>query len=57
MDSLFPEAMLQRIENCGVIAVLVIDEPENAVPLARALLACGIDDCKQDHTSSTAQHE
>ena len=43
MDSLFPEAMLQRIENCGVIAVLVIDEPENAVPLARALLACGID--------------
>ena len=35
--------MLQRIENCGVIAVLVIDEPENAVPLARALLACGID--------------
>ena len=43
MDSLFPEAMLQRIENCGVIAVLVIDEPENAVSLARALLACGID--------------
>ena len=43
MDSLFPEPMLQRIEKCGVIAVLVVDRPEDAVPLARALLACGID--------------
>ena len=43
MDSLFPKAMLQRIEKCGVIAVLVVDQPENVVPLARALLACGID--------------
>jgi len=43
MNSLFPEEMLQRIENCGVIAVLVIDQPEHAVPLARALMACGID--------------
>jgi len=43
MDSLFPEPMLQRIEKCGVIAVLVVDQPEDAVPLARALLACGVD--------------
>ncbi|MAI35704.1 MAG: bifunctional 4-hydroxy-2-oxoglutarate aldolase/2-dehydro-3-deoxy-phosphogluconate aldolase [Rubripirellula sp.] len=43
MDSLFPESILQRIEKCGVIAVLVIDQPEDVVPLARALLACGID--------------
>ena len=43
MDSLFPESTLQRIEKSGVIAVLVIDQPEDAVPLARALLACGID--------------
>jgi len=43
MNSLFPDEMLQRIENCGVIAVLVIDQPEHAVPLARALMACGID--------------
>ena len=43
MDSLFAESTLQRIENSGVIAVLVIDQPEDAVPLARALLACGID--------------
>lgn len=43
MDSLFPESTLKRIEKSGVIAVLVIDQPEDAVPLARALLACGID--------------
>ena len=35
--------ILQRIGNSGVIAVLVIDRAEDAVPLARALLAGGID--------------
>jgi 2-dehydro-3-deoxyphosphogluconate aldolase/(4S)-4-hydroxy-2-oxoglutarate aldolase len=43
MPSLFPEQTLQRIENAGVIAVLVIDEPDRIVPLCRALLACGLD--------------
>ena len=43
MESQFPPATLERIEQCGVIATLVIDEAEHVVPLARALLACGID--------------
>lgn len=43
MDSQFSAATLERIENCGVIATLVIDEAEHIVPLAKALLACGID--------------
>ena len=43
MKSLFPAEMLQRIEGCGVIAVLVIDEASHVVPLCRALVACGID--------------
>lgn len=43
MESQFPQQMLDRIEQCGVIAVLVIDEASHIVPLAKALLACGID--------------
>ncbi|MCG8650606.1 MAG: bifunctional 4-hydroxy-2-oxoglutarate aldolase/2-dehydro-3-deoxy-phosphogluconate aldolase [Pirellulales bacterium] len=43
MDSQFPAAMLDRIERCGVIAVLVIERPEDAIALAKALLAGGID--------------
>jgi 2-dehydro-3-deoxyphosphogluconate aldolase/(4S)-4-hydroxy-2-oxoglutarate aldolase len=43
MESQFPPATLERIEQCGVIATLVIDEAEHVVPLAKALLACGID--------------
>ena len=43
MDSLFPQETLEKIENSGIIAVLVIDDPESVVPLARALIACGID--------------
>ena len=43
LESQFPPATLERIERCGVIATLVIDEAENVVPLAKALLACGID--------------
>jgi 2-dehydro-3-deoxyphosphogluconate aldolase/(4S)-4-hydroxy-2-oxoglutarate aldolase len=34
---------LERIERCGVVAVLVVDELEHAVPLAVALLDGGID--------------
>lgn len=42
MKSQFPGEMLQRIDSCGVIAVIVIDQPQHAVPLAKALLAGGI---------------
>ena len=35
--------ILDRIEKAGVIAVLVIDDPQDAVPVARALVAGGID--------------
>jgi 2-dehydro-3-deoxyphosphogluconate aldolase/(4S)-4-hydroxy-2-oxoglutarate aldolase len=43
MPSLFPDETLRRIEKAGVVAVLVIDEPDRIVPLCRALLACGLD--------------
>ncbi len=43
MKELFNEKLTGRIEACGVIAVLVIDRVEDAVPLAKALLAGGID--------------
>ncbi|MGI9470440.1 MAG: bifunctional 4-hydroxy-2-oxoglutarate aldolase/2-dehydro-3-deoxy-phosphogluconate aldolase [Rubripirellula sp.] len=43
MDSLFPSETLARMESSGIIAVLVVDEPAAVVPLARALIACGID--------------
>lgn len=42
MKSQFPSEIRDRIEACGVIAVLVIDEVEHAVPLAKALMAGGI---------------
>jgi 2-dehydro-3-deoxyphosphogluconate aldolase / (4S)-4-hydroxy-2-oxoglutarate aldolase len=43
MPSLFPSQIRTRIEATGVIAVLVIDDARHAVPLARALVAGGID--------------
>ena len=43
MNSQFDDAMLERIEASGVIAVLVLDEVQHAVPLAKALLDGGID--------------
>ena len=43
MKSMFPSETLQRIRDCGVIAVLVVDHAPSVVPLARALVACGID--------------
>lgn len=38
----FDPDVQQRITTCGVIAVLVIDDAKQAVPLARALLAGGV---------------
>jgi 2-dehydro-3-deoxyphosphogluconate aldolase/(4S)-4-hydroxy-2-oxoglutarate aldolase len=43
MKSHLPAEVLERLEHCGVAAVLMIDEVERAVPAARALLEGGID--------------
>ena len=32
--SLFPEPLFSRLQRTGVVAVLVVDDPEHAVPLA-----------------------
>jgi 2-dehydro-3-deoxyphosphogluconate aldolase/(4S)-4-hydroxy-2-oxoglutarate aldolase len=43
MKSQLPNELAARIEQAGVVAVLVIDRAEDAVPLAKALLNGGID--------------
>lgn len=43
MNSQIPADILGRIESCGVVAVLVIDEVKHAVSLARALMDGGVD--------------
>ena len=43
MSNEMPEAMRSRIHACGVVAVLVIDQADDAVPLARCLLEGGVD--------------
>jgi 2-dehydro-3-deoxyphosphogluconate aldolase/(4S)-4-hydroxy-2-oxoglutarate aldolase len=42
MNSLIPTDILKRLEDTGVIAVLVLDEVDHAVPVAEALLAGGV---------------
>ncbi|MDO4584454.1 MAG: bifunctional 4-hydroxy-2-oxoglutarate aldolase/2-dehydro-3-deoxy-phosphogluconate aldolase [Planctomycetia bacterium] len=42
MLSQFSEETLSRMKECGAVAVLVIDDVENAVPLAKTLLEGGI---------------
>lgn len=39
---IFPEELLQRLEEKGVVAVFAIDHVEHAAPLAKALLEGGI---------------
>jgi 2-dehydro-3-deoxyphosphogluconate aldolase/(4S)-4-hydroxy-2-oxoglutarate aldolase len=39
----FPSALRTRIRRGGVVAVLVVDDVEKAVPLAETLVAAGID--------------
>lgn len=41
-NSQSPRTILERIERCGVVAVLVIDNLSHAVPTARALLKGGV---------------
>jgi 2-dehydro-3-deoxyphosphogluconate aldolase/(4S)-4-hydroxy-2-oxoglutarate aldolase len=43
MTGLFPDELSAHLYNCGVIAVLMIDDAADAVPLAQALLAGGVD--------------
>ncbi|MGB6043654.1 MAG: bifunctional 4-hydroxy-2-oxoglutarate aldolase/2-dehydro-3-deoxy-phosphogluconate aldolase [Pirellulales bacterium] len=43
MQSQFPQETLNRIHRSGIIAVLVIDQVQHAMPVAKALLAGGID--------------
>ena len=41
--SQFPEELLQRLEKSGMVAGFSVEKAEHAVPLAKALLAGGID--------------
>lgn len=43
MADLFPSALMERISKGGNVAVAVVEDPEKAVPLARALLEGGVD--------------
>ncbi len=43
MESQFPADVLSRLKNSGVIAVLILKDAAQAVPLAKALLAGGVD--------------
>ena len=40
---IFPESIIQRLEKSGVVAGFSIENPAHAVPVAKALLAGGID--------------
>ena len=40
---MFPDTLSTRIRQSGVVAVLVVDRPEHAVPLAETLIENGID--------------
>lgn len=42
MSEIFDPSLADRIEKCGIIAVLIIDDENDAVPLAEALLAGGV---------------
>jgi 2-dehydro-3-deoxyphosphogluconate aldolase/(4S)-4-hydroxy-2-oxoglutarate aldolase len=42
MDSQLPLPIVQRLSQCGVVAVLVVDDAKSAVPLAQSLLDGGI---------------
>ena len=43
MSTRFPDELSAQIHRAGVIAVLVVDRVEDAVPLAQSLLAGGVD--------------
>lgn len=43
MNSLFTEGLKERLKQVGVVAVLVVDEAADAVPLAKTLVEEGVD--------------
>ena len=42
MESQFPADICSKIEQCGIVAVLIIDDEKHATSVARALLAGGV---------------
>lgn len=52
--SLFPKSLQQRIYQCGVLAVVVIDDPRDAEPLANALLEGGVNSIELTLRTPTA---
>jgi len=42
-SGLFPASLRSRLRTTGVVAVLVVDDVDRAVPLARTLVAAGVD--------------
>lgn len=42
MQTIFSQELVHRIESSGVVAVLVIDDPADAVPVAKALWEGGV---------------
>jgi 2-dehydro-3-deoxyphosphogluconate aldolase/(4S)-4-hydroxy-2-oxoglutarate aldolase len=40
---LFDQSLADKVSDAGVVAVLIVDDADDAVPLARALLSGGID--------------
>ena len=46
MNPAFPDALLQKIRQLKIIAVVVIDNAEDAVPLANALVVVAVQQLK-----------
>ena len=42
MKSMLPDPMVERLARSGVVAVVTVESPEDAGPIARALLAGGV---------------
>lgn len=43
LQSQFPDELINRIERTGVVSVLIIEDADTAVPIAKALIAGGVD--------------
>ena len=55
MNTAFPDNLRLQLRQTGVIAVLMIDRVEDAVPLARALLAGGVNGIELTLRTDAAQ--
>jgi len=42
MESMMPDTIAERIARSGVVAVVTVEKPDDAAPIARALLAGGV---------------